>query len=166
MIRKCKIIGDFRLDETIIFRSIENKFISFFYCNFHNDKDINHCTEEDKVLVITLGKKIMEKYNGCSSRNGARESGVSGTYDAERSSEPYDVYYSDVYTAVLFAFYALVLLELHGDGLSLEEICRFMRLQSSALHKIQEIYYGIAWGDDPILAEVRGRMLFPDRFVE
>jgi hypothetical protein len=98
----------------------------------------------------------MEKYNGCSS----------GTYGAERSSEPYDVYYSDVYTAVLFAFYALVLLELHGDGLSLEEICRFMRLQSSALHKIQEIYYGIAWGDDPILAEVRGRMLFPDRFVE
>jgi len=153
MITKCKIIGDFRLDETIIFRSIENKFISFFYCNFHNDKDINHCTEEDKNLVITLGKKIMEKYNGRSSRNGARESGVS------------DVYYSDVYTAVLFAFYALVLLELHGDGLSLEEICRFMRLQSSALHKIQEIYYGIAWGDDPILAEVRGRMLFPDRFM-
>ena len=136
----CKSIADCCIDDIVIFRTVEKKILHFFSFNFCINENINHCTEENKAFIINLSKNIMEKY------------------------EITDLYFCDTCTAVLFAFYALVLLELSGDVLSIDEICHYMRLQNSAIPKIQEIYYGIIWGDNPVLAEVRGRILFPYRY--
>lgn len=130
---------DFRPDELVVFRSIEKKIGLFFHFFFDNDLDVNHCSEEDKVFVLGLIRNVIERYN------------------------MEDTYYCDVCTAVFLSFYSLVLLELYSTTLSLEAFCSFVRLQSDAVRKINEIYYGIAWGDDPTLAEVRRRMLFPCR---
>jgi hypothetical protein len=78
---------------------------------------------------------------------------IVNSYDTE------DIYLNEVMVAVLFAFYSLVLLELYGDDVSIEELCKFFRLPWDSTNKIKEIYYGIAWGDNPVLAEVRQRML-------
>jgi len=126
------------IDEVVIFRSVENRIYWFFHSNFLDNENVNHCTEENKVFVINLVKIIMENY---------RET---------------DTYFCDVCTAVLFAFYVLVLLELSGDTFSIEEICHYMRIQNAAIPKIQEIYYGIIWGNHPVLSEIRRRILFPE----
>ena len=126
--------------ELKIFKSIENKFVYYFHCNFGKNDDINHCTEEDKLFLLNIIFNIEKYYNMIG------------------------FYICDVIVAVLFAFYSLVLLELHGDCICLEEVCRFLRLKEDGIKKVQEIYYGIIWGDDPVLEEVRGRMLIPGRY--
>ena len=137
--KKYKITRDICIDDIVIFRSVENKFQKFFYCNFRNNENINHCNEENKILIINLVNIIMENYE---------------------STEI--LYFGDVCTAVLFAFYLLILLELSGDVFSIDEICYYMQIQKSAIPKIREIYYGIIWGDNPVLAEIRGQILFPE----
>jgi hypothetical protein len=139
--KQYNVVNNVCIDEVVIFRSVEKRIYWFFHSNFLNNENINHCTEENKVFVINLVKIIMENY---------RET---------------DTYFYDVCTAVLFAFYMLILLELSGDVLSIEEICHYMRIQNAAIPKIQEIYYGIIWGDNPVLAEIRGRILFPYRYI-
>ena len=123
-----------------VFEITERKFVYYFKCNFDEGDNINHCTEEDKLLLINIIFNVEKYYNMT------------------------DVYINDVVVAVLFAFYSLVLLELHGDCICLEEVCRFLRLREDAIKKIGEIFYGIIWGDDPVLAEVRGRVLMPLRY--
>ena len=73
-----------------------------------------------------------------------------------------------VVIAILFAFYSLVLLEVYGDNVSIEEMCLVMNMRSDSdsVRIIKEIFYEIAWGDDPLFAEVRGRMLMPDRYKD
>jgi len=141
--KKYNMVKNVCIDDVVIFRSVENKIQHFFYFNFRDNENVNHCTEENKVFLIHLVKIIMENYE---------------------STEI--LYFSDVCTAVLFAFYLLVLLELNGDVFSIEEICYYMRIQKSAVPKIREIYYGIIWGDNPVLAEIRGRILFPENGPE
>lgn len=114
---------------------IEKGFLRFFKFYYDNEEDINPFTEGHRSIVIDLIKTVME---GCSDE---------------------DIYLNEVMVAVLFAFYALVLLELYGDSLSIEELCSFFRLKTDSVKKIREIYYGIAWSDHPVLAKVRKRML-------
>lgn len=136
----CIELGDFKINEILMFQSIEGAFIKFFQRNFNKDIVINHCTDENKIFLLNLVRNVMAKY------------------------DTKGIYMSDICTAILFAFYSLVLLEIMGDHLTLEEICRFMRYQQDAIVKIQEIFYGIVLGENPVLTEVRGRMLIPDRY--
>jgi hypothetical protein len=117
-------------------RAIEKEFLRYFTFYFDKNEDINPFTEGHRTIVIDLVKLVMEGY--------ADE----------------DTYLIEVIIAVLFAFYTLVLLELYGDNLSIEEICNFFRLQKGSIEKIQEIFYGIAWSDHPTLINVRRRMIF------
>lgn len=121
-----------------LFESVERKILLFFHCNFTrvDDDNINHCTEANKILLLEFITCIANNYDTC---------------------------VHDIIVAVLFAFYSLVLLELHGDRISLEEVSRFISCSDDTIEKIKVIYYGIIWGDEPILAEVRRRMLFPIR---
>ena len=141
----------------------------FFYSNFHNNENINHCTEEHKVFIIYLTNIIMDKYDTndlIENRTSPSETVYFPRFPGDFAVQNIrEMYFCDVCTAVLFAFYMLILLELSGDVLSIEEICYFMRIQNSAIPKIQEIYYGIIWGDNPVLAEIRGRILFPYRYI-
>ena len=146
--KQYNVVNNVCIDEVVIFRSVENRIYWFFHSNFIDNENVNHCTEENKVFVINLVKIIMENYKGFSS-----------------IEKPADLYFCDVCTAVLFAFYVLVLLELSGDTFSIEEICHYMRIQNAAIPKIQEIYYGIIWGNHPVLSEIRGRILFPYRYI-
>jgi len=71
------------------------------------------------------------------------------------------VYIKEIAVAVVYVFYSLVLLEVLGDNVCIEEICRYCRLVREETEKVREMYYGIAWGDDPVLARIRRKMLFP-----
>jgi hypothetical protein len=137
----CYELDEFKLSEVLMFQTIECGFVRFFQRNFNNNTNINHCREEDKILILNLVRNVMGKYDTT------------------------DMYMCDICAAILFAFYALVLLEIMGDQLSLEEVCRCMKYQKDAIEKIQQIYYGIVLGDDPVLSEVRGRILMPGRYI-
>jgi len=136
----CYELDEFKLSEVLMLQTIESGFIRFFQFSFNDIANINTCTEEHKILILNLVRNVMEKYDTT------------------------DMYMCDICVAILFAFYALVLLEIMGDHLTLEEICHFMRYQEDAIEKIQQVFYGIVLGDDPILSEVRGRMLMPGRY--
>jgi hypothetical protein len=135
-------MDDFPLHQVQIFYAVESRFICFFQKNF--TIHINHCTKENKLFLMNLIEGIM-----------TIETAVDGGLQLNQ-----------VVIAILFAFYALVLLEVHGDNVSIEEMCRMMNMRSDtdSVRKIKEIYYEIAWGDDPLFAEVRGRMLMPERY--
>ena len=69
--------------------------------------------------------------------------------------------------AIIFSFYALVLLDSYGDSPTLEDLCTIIfRLEknSESYVKIQSIFYGIAFSDHPLFIEIRGRMLYPHRY--
>ena len=137
-LERFKYAKDFRSDEIVVFRSVEKKIQLFFDCHFEDDADINHSSEADRVFILGIIRNLTERLDMTT------------------------VYYNEVCIAVFFAFYSLVLLEIYGDyKTSLERFCSFIRLQQDSIRKIQELYYGIAWGDDPELREVRRLMLFP-----
>jgi hypothetical protein len=117
-------------------RVIEKGFRRFFTYHYDRDDRVNPFTEGHRSVVLDLIKLIVN------------------SYDTE------DIYLNEVMVAVLFAFYSLVLLELYGDDVSIEELCTFFRLPWDSANKIKEVYYGIAWSDHPVLANVRKRMLF------
>ena len=133
-------IEDFTSFEIDVFDIIEKEFLIFFKHNFSAKMKINHCTEENKILLMNFVKGIVQ------------------------NNQDTDLKIHQVIIAVLFAFYALVLLELMGDNVCLEEMCRYMRVRSDRIKKIQDIYYAIIWGDEPLYAEIRGRMLIPERY--
>ena len=131
---------DFTSFEKQMFEAVEKEFVYFFKKNFSAKMKINHCTEENKILLMNFVNCIVQ------------------------NNQDTDLKIHQVIIAVLFAFYALVLLELMGDNVCLEEICRIMKVRLDRIKKIQDIYYAIIWGDEPLFAEIRGRMLIPERY--
>jgi hypothetical protein len=122
-----------------MFQEIECSFLRYFHFYFAINENINHCTLENKIYLLNIIKKVVKKYNNSK------------------------IFLREIIIAVLLSFYALILLELSGDNICLEEICQFINLQPNKIDKTKEIYYGIIWGDDPILSEVRVMLLFPER---
>lgn len=119
--------------------SVDASVTRFFKYNFNSESVINHCTKENQLFLLDCIEYIVKNYNGKG-----------------------QVYMKEVVIAVVYVFYSLVLLEVLGDNVCIEEICRYCRLTREEIEKVRELYYGIAWGDDPVLSHIRRKMLFPD----
>lgn len=119
------------------FISVEASIMRFFRSNFTSKSTINHCTDENRLFILDCMDDIAQNYVG-------------------------QVYIKEIAVAVVYVFYSLVLLEVLGDNVCIEEICRYCRLTWEETEKVREMYYGIAWGDDPVLARIRRNMLFPE----
>ena len=120
------------------FISVEASIMRLFRSNFTSRSVINHCTDENRLFILDCIEDIAQNYVG-------------------------QVYIKEIAVAVVYVFYSLVLLEVLGDNVCIEEICRYYRLVREETEKVREMYYGIAWGDDPVLARIRRKMLFPGR---
>jgi hypothetical protein len=120
------------------FISVDASIMRFFRSNFTSRSVINHCTDENRLFILDCIEDIAQNYVG-------------------------QVYIKEIAVAVVYVFYSLVLLEVLGDNVCIEEICRYCLLVREETEKVLEMYYGIAWGDDPVLARIRRKTLFPGR---
>ena len=168
----CTELDEFEELELYVFDYVQNKIIDYLQKIRYDNGDFLHGDSEDKIIIMNMVRGIIINYKLPDETSPA-------TIDHKSTYIYYVMRYFDLwdddfllnelYIAVIFIYYSLILLEFFHDPLSIEEICTkcfLIEKNSESYVKIMIIFYEIVYGNHPVLSIIRRLLLFPDQFIE
>jgi len=168
----CTELDEFEELELYVFDYVQNKIIDYLQKIRYDNGDFLHGDSEDKIIIMNMVRGIIINYKLPDETSPA-------TIDHKSTYIYYVMRYFDLwdddfllnelYIAVIFIYYSLILLEFFHDPLSIEEICTkcfLIEKNSESYVKIMIIFYEIVYGNHPVLSIIRRLLLFPSQFIE
>lgn len=162
----CTSLRGFDKVELELFETVNDEIYDGFDRLYKEEYMPNHMEDKHKLFILNITRGIMNNYYYYDINNENLHCHESFKvlflmiYNKDWES---DVSMYEVFIAVIFSFYAHVLLDSYGNTPSIEDFCALLKIKKNeeSYVKIQGIFYGIAFSDHPFYKEIRGRMLMP-----